>query len=177
MVRVVLHTIFGLGLAGLRWLGNQSSLGLVFSNKHSPCNKANGKDISQIVVLRKITVVTKQLFKDTFGWGFLLWLIGYGLGIMLFVVVSASLIGWIIMPIGTAITLWVLFKIIKAEPFQCYILIAIVWVSIAVTFDYFFLVKAFKPEDGYYKASVYIYYALTFLLPLVAGWRKKAIHK
>jgi len=44
---------------------------------------------------------------------------------------------------------------------------------IAVIFDYLFLVKMFKPTDGYYKLDVYLYYILTFLLPLIVGWRKK----
>jgi len=40
-----------------------------------------------------------------------------------------------------------------------------------------FIVKAFKPADGYYKLDVYLYYALTFALPLIVGWRKKLIRK
>lgn len=55
--------------------------------------------------------MTKQFYKDAFGWGFVLWLIGYGLGIILFAFVSPDLIGWIIMPIGIIITLWVLFSV------------------------------------------------------------------
>lgn len=118
--------------------------------------------------------MTKQFFKDAFAWGFVLWLIGYLLGIMLFAFVPHSMIGWIIMPIGIAITLWVLLRKIKSESFQHYLLLAISWTLIAIIFDYFFLVKVFKPADGYYKLDVYLYYALTFLLPLFVGWRKKA---
>lgn len=116
--------------------------------------------------------MTKQFFKDALGWGFILWLIGYALGIMLFTLVPISIIGWIITPIGTAITLWVLFKKINGDSLRYYILIGIVWTLIAVLFDYFFLVKAFKPADGYYKLDVYLYYALTFALPFLAGWKK-----
>lgn len=116
--------------------------------------------------------MNKQLLKDAFGWGLLLWLIGYALGIMLFALVPLSLIGWIIMPIGTVITLWVLLKKVKADSFGYYALLAVVWVLIAIVFDYFFLVKAFKPADGYYKPDVYLYYALTFGLPLIVGWKK-----
>lgn len=119
--------------------------------------------------------MNKQFYKDAFGWGFLLWLIGYGLGIMLFSVVPISMIGWIIMPIGTIITLWVLFKKIKADSLQYYALLGVVWVLLAVVFDYFFLVKAFKPADGYYKLDVYLYYTLTFLLPILVGWRNKKL--
>jgi hypothetical protein len=113
--------------------------------------------------------MTKQFYKDAFGWGILLWLIGYVLGIILFMVVSQSMIGWFIMPIGTVITLWVLFKKIKADSFKYYALLAVVWVLIAVVFDYFFLVKAFNPADGYYKLDAYLYYLLTFALPIIVG--------
>ena len=116
--------------------------------------------------------MTKQFYKDAFGWGFLLWLIGYALGIVLFKAVPQNLLGWFIMPIGTIITLWVLFKKVKADSFQYYALLAVVWVLIAVVFDYFFLVKMFNPADGYYKLDVYLYYALTFALPIIVGWYK-----
>jgi len=119
----------------------------------------------------------KQILGDTLVWGFLLWLFGYLLGIALFMVVPQSVLGWIIMPIGMAITLWVLFKKVKSDSLQYYLKLAVSWTIIAIVFDYFFLVKLFKPADGYYKLDVYLYYALTFLLPLFAGWRKKAIQK
>lgn len=119
--------------------------------------------------------MTKQFLKDSLGWGFILWLIGYGLGIILFSIVPPNLIGWIIMPIGTLITLWVAFKKVKGDSFQYYLLLAIVWTLIAVIFDYFFLVKVFKPADGYYKLDVYLYYIITFIIPFFVGWRKKTI--
>lgn len=115
----------------------------------------------------------KQVLKDMLGWGFLLWLIGYLLGIVLFAVVPPSLIGWIISPIGTVITLWVLLKKVKGDSLQYYVLLAIAWTLIAIIFDYFFLVKLFKPADGYYKLDVYLYYTLTFVLPLIVGRFKK----
>ncbi len=118
--------------------------------------------------------MNKQLLKDTLGWGFLLWLIGYGLGILLFTLVPLSLIGWIIMPVGTVIALWILINKIKSKDFNYYVLLALVWTAIAIVFDYFFLVQAFKPADGYYKLDVYLYYTLTFILPLIVGWKKKA---
>jgi hypothetical protein len=117
--------------------------------------------------------MNKQLLKDTLGWGFILWFIGYALGMILFPIVPISIIGWIIMPIGIIVTLWVLLKKVKENSFQRYLTIAIVWTMIAVAFDYLFIVKALKPEDGYYKLDVYIYYALTFSIPLTVGWWKK----
>lgn len=113
---------------------------------------------------------------DAFGWGFVLWLIGFALGVILFSVVPLSMIGWIIMPIGTVITLWVLIKKVKADSYPYYLLLSIVWTLIAIVLDYFFLVKAFKPADGYYKLDVYLYYLLTFILPLIV-WRTKKYKK
>lgn len=116
--------------------------------------------------------MTKQLFMDLFGWGFLLWLIGYLLGIVLFAFVPPALIGWVIMPIGVVITLWVLLKKIKADLFSYYFLIGVVWTFIAFICDYFLLVKVFHPADGYYKLDVFMYYALTFILPILVGWKR-----
>lgn len=113
----------------------------------------------------------KQLAKVSVGWGFLLWLIGYVLGIILFAFVSPSILGWIIMPIGTLITLWVLIKKIKLPDFRSYFIMAVVWTLIAAICDYLFLVKLLKPV-GYYKFDIYLYYLLTFILPVIIGWRK-----
>ena len=118
-----------------------------------------------------------QFYGDTFGWGFVLWFIGYLLGILLFMFVPPSLLGWIIMPVGMLIALWVLIKKVKRESFRHYVHIAIVWTAIAIVFDYAFLVMLFKPADGYYKLDVYIYYVLTFILPIAVSWRKKISQK
>ena len=124
----------------------------------------------------KIKSMNKQFYKDAFVWGVALWLIGYILGILLFLIVPANILGWMIMPIGMAITIWVLLKKIKKESFSNYILLAIVWTLIAIIFDYIFLVKVFKPI-GYYKFDVYLYYFLTFALPIIIGFRKKVLLK
>jgi hypothetical protein len=118
----------------------------------------------------------RQLTKDGLGWGFVLWLIGYVLGIMLFAFVPASLIGWMITPVGVAITIWVAFKRVSGKTLRYYSLVALIWLLIAVLGDYVFIVKAFKPADGYYKADVYLYYALTVAIPLFAGWRRTCPH-
>lgn len=120
--------------------------------------------------------IDKQFFKDVFGWGFLLWFFGYVLGIMLFFIVPKIIIGWIITPLATIVAVWVLIKKIERVSFSYYLLIAIFWTLIAVVLDYFLLIKIFKPEDGYYKPDVYLYYSLTFILPLVIGlWKRKKI--
>ena len=114
-----------------------------------------------------------QLLKDAFGWGFLLWLIGYVLGMILFFIVPVGLIGWIITPIGILITVWVLMKKIDVHPLSYYLKLAVVWTLIAIVFDYIFIVFVLHPADGYYKPDVYLYYFLTFALPLVVGWKKQ----
>lgn len=116
----------------------------------------------------------KQILKDAIGWGFVLWFFGYSLGIMLFAFVPANVIGWVIMPIGILATVAILTKRVKGKTLWYYLLLAMVWTLIAVVFDYIFLVKTFKPI-GYYKLDVYIYYSLTFILPLAVGWRKQFV--
>jgi len=114
----------------------------------------------------------RQFLKDAVGWGLVLWVIGYVLGIMLFALVPAGLIGWIITPIGTVFTVWVAFKKVHGTSLPYYGLVALVWLLIAVAGDYLLIVKAFKPADGYYKPDVYLYYVLTLAIPLSAGWRR-----
>jgi hypothetical protein len=118
--------------------------------------------------------MTKQFYKDALGWGLILWLIGFAISIILFSFLPPSIIGWIIMPIGIVITLWVLIKKVKGDTLKYFALLAVSWTLIAIIFDYLFIVKAFKPADGYYKLDVYLYYALTIALPLVVGSRKKS---
>ncbi len=121
--------------------------------------------------------MNKKVLMDSFGWGFILWLVGYLLGIILFALVKPGLIGWFIMPIGILITLFVLLKKVKSSSLKYYLLISISWMLIAIVFDYFFLVKAFKPADGYYKLDVYLYYLLTFTLPLIVGIYKQKLNR
>jgi hypothetical protein len=118
--------------------------------------------------------MNKLLLRDSLGWGAILWLIGYVLGIALFFVLPPSTMGWVIMPIGVLITFWVLLKKVNGGTFGDFVFLAVVWTLIAVAFDYLFIVKALKPADGYYKLDVYLYYALTFIIPLVVGLWKKA---
>ncbi len=78
------------------------------------------------------------------------------------------------MPVGILITFWILLKKVKGNTFRYYVFLAVAWTLMAVVFDYLFIVKAFKPADGYYKLDVYLYYALTFIIPLTIGWWKKS---
>jgi hypothetical protein len=117
--------------------------------------------------------MNRQFLKDALGWGTILWLIGYVLGIIFFFVFPPAILGWFVMPIGILVTLWVLLKKVKGGTVQNYLMLAIVWTVIAIVFDYLFIVKIFKPTDGYYKLDVYLYYVLTFIMPLAVGWWKK----
>jgi signal peptidase I len=116
--------------------------------------------------------MSRRLIKDTLGWGFILWLIGYALGFVFFALVPANMIGWFIMPIGAVITLWVAFNKVTGDSMRHYGQVALAWTLIAVLGDYLFIVKMLKPADGYYKPDVYLYYALTLAIPLLAGWRR-----
>lgn len=117
--------------------------------------------------------MNKQFLKDSFGWGFVLWLIGYALGFVFFFLMPPTLIGWVIMPIGIVITIWVLINKIRGENFPYYMKLAVIWTLIAVVCDYLFLVQLLKPEDGYYKVDVYLYYLSTLLLPnIIYFWKK-----
>ena len=55
---------------------------------------------------RPRTHMKRRFLKDALGWGFVLWAIGYALGLMLLAFVHPRLVGWIITPFGTAITIW-----------------------------------------------------------------------
>lgn len=118
--------------------------------------------------------MNRRLLKDGVFWGFLLWLIGYLLGFVFFMFVPQSLIGWVIMPLGIAVTIWVLIKKIKGTSTKYYLKIAIIWTLLAIVLDYFLLVKLLKPRDGYYKLDVYLYYISVFVLPLIVGWQKNS---
>lgn len=117
-----------------------------------------------------------KTFLNTVLWGLVLWLFGYILGIIFFAFVPKNLIGFVILPFGVALTLWVLIKKIQREEFGCYFGLGLIWTLMAVGLDYVFIVKMFKSAD-YYKADVYVYYALTFLLPLAVGWYKFKLQK
>lgn len=95
----------------------------------------------------------KQILLNTLFWGFILWLFGYVLGIVFFAFLPKEQIGFYVLPLGLALTLWVLFEKIKREEFMCYIGLGIIWTILAVLLDYLFIAKLFKSAD-YYKPDV-----------------------
>lgn len=115
----------------------------------------------------------KRFTKDAYLWGFILWLIGYLLGVILFFIVPKEIIGLIITPFGVVVTLWVLAKKIKGETGQYYLRLAAVWTLLAIVLDYIFNVLMFDIRSSYYQADVYLYYTVTFFLPLAYWYFKK----
>lgn len=113
--------------------------------------------------------MSKRLLKDSLVWGFFLWLMGYILSFILFFIVPMTMIGWVIAPIGTIITLLVLFKKIKGNNSTYYLVLGISWLLIAIALDYIFIVKLLNPV-GYYKPAVFLYYGLTLGLPILV-WK------
>lgn len=110
--------------------------------------------------------------KKTIYWGIGLWLIGYILGIVFFAFIPNYLLGWVIMPIGILVTLWVLIKKMPIDGLKNSLAVGAIWTLIAIVFDYVFLVMLFKPADGYYKPDVYLYYLITLVLPVIVGLTK-----
>jgi hypothetical protein len=84
-----------------------------------------------------------RVVTEAVGWGVALWLIGYVLGIILFFFLPTPVIGWLIMPVGVAITLWLLLNKINYGSVWQYAAMSIAWTVIAVAFDYVFIVRAF----------------------------------
>lgn len=113
----------------------------------------------------------KWIFANTLLWGFVLWLVGYILGIILFAFVPENLIGWVILPIGLLLMLYVLFKKIERKTLMCYFMLGVFWAGLAIIMDFIFIVQLFN-SSSYYKPDVYIYYLLTFSLPAIIGWYK-----
>jgi hypothetical protein len=105
-------------------------------------------------------------------WGFVLWLFGYIAGILLFFFVPKDYIGWILTPAATALTVWVILKRIKQPTFVSYFGISLIWTAMAMVLDYTFLVTLFKAQNTYYKPDVFLYYILTFVLPMLVGYWK-----
>jgi hypothetical protein len=146
----------------------KNQFGLLCQSCAMPMEKTNGLGSNT-------KALKKQFYKDALIWGFVLWFIGYLFSMILFFIVPSNMIGWVIMPIGILITLWVLLKKIRGNSYHHYLYLATAWTLIAIVFDYLFIVKALKPVDGYYKLDVYLYYASTFILPIAVYYYSKSV--
>jgi hypothetical protein len=117
-------------------------------------------------------MTVKEKIKNMVFWGFVLWLFGYIAGIILFFVLPKDAIGWVITPFATLLTIWVLFKKVKRPELTCYFGTGMIWTVMAVALDYIFLVKLLNTGVAYYKPDVFLYYILTFTLPISIGYWK-----
>lgn len=111
----------------------------------------------------------KQWIKDTIGLGTVLWLFGYFASLMLFFSPFADIMGWIITAVFTPVTIavtWWWFKT-RDLPLTYFLRIGLVWTVIAMVLDYLFIVQLF--QTTYYSPDVFVYYALTFLIPAGVG--------
>jgi len=111
-----------------------------------------------------------QWIKDTAGIGIFLWLIGYLASLALFFSPFAGIMGWVLLAIFTPITIaitWWWFRQRKHLSLQYYAGVGVAWMLIAVVLDYLFIVLLFQAT--YYGPDVFVYYAVTFLIPVGAG--------
>lgn len=131
-----------------------------------------------MIEVKGSTVVSTKRFliRDCLGWAVLLWIIGYVLGFVFFPLVPMEMIGWYVMPIGLAITCYVLWKWVRVDVLSRAAVLGIAWCLIAIVLDYLFIVKLLNPSDGYYKLDVYLYYASALLLPLAAALIRRRLH-
>ncbi len=111
----------------------------------------------------------KEWIKGTLGLGLILWLFGYLTSMVLFFSPFSSIMGWIITAIFTPVTIvvsWWWFRT-RTLTLTDYLLVGGLWTVIAVVFDYLFIVKLLSAT--YYGTDVFVYYILTFLIPIGVG--------
>lgn len=113
----------------------------------------------------------KRLVIDALGFGGLLWMIGFTLGMVFFPFVAAEYLGIPILAILVPVTLVVAYYRLRRRPAPAthILIVAVMWLGIALLFDYLFLVKAFHVSN-YYDLDVVVYYGATLLVPLAAGF-------
>jgi len=110
-----------------------------------------------------------QVLKDTAGLGAGLWLIGYLASLLLFFSPFAGIMGWILLIVFTPVTIAVAWWWFRARDLALsyYAGVGAAWTVIAVVLDYLFIVLLFQAT--YYGFDVFVYYALTFLIPVGVG--------
>jgi hypothetical protein len=111
----------------------------------------------------------KEWIKDTFGLGVIIWLIGYLTSIVLFFSPFAGIMGWIITLVFTPVTIAITWWWFRARNLVLtyFTGVGLIWTLIAIVLDYLFIVQLFQAT--YYGLDVFLYYALTFLIPVGVG--------
>lgn len=117
-------------------------------------------------------MTTTEKIKNMLTWGFILWLVGYLASIVLFFIVPKEYIGWVLSPLASVFTIWVLMKKVKRPELMCYFGTGLIWTIMAILLDYLFIITLLKTGNSYYKLDVYLYYLLTFVLPIIVGYWK-----
>jgi hypothetical protein len=112
----------------------------------------------------------RDRFIDTIGLGFSLWFLGYIASIILYFFVAPGILGWVLFVVFTPVMVAVTHVRFRKRSlhFRYYMIIAVVWTSIAVVFDFLFIVLLFNPGN-YYHLDVLVYYLETFLVPVIMG--------
>jgi len=111
----------------------------------------------------------QQWIKDTAGLGTFFWLLGYVTSLALFFSPYAAQMGWILIAVFTPVTIAITWWWFKGRdlPLPYFVKTGIAWVAIAIVLDYLFIVLLFAAT--YYGIDVFIYYALTFFIPVGVG--------
>ncbi len=111
----------------------------------------------------------KPWILDTVGLGTGLWLFGYLASLVLFFTPVAGIMGWIITAVFTPVTIAVAWWRFRERdlPLKYYAGVGLAWTMIAIVLDYLFIVQFFRAD--YYGPDVFLYYALTFLIPVGVG--------
>lgn len=126
-----------------------------------------------------ITRSKKEQFIDTFGWGCVLWVVGFALGMMAFPFLEPERIGLVVVPILSLITITVAYQRFNksGQPRAYYYIVGLIWALYPVVLDYLFIVRAFA-VGNYYDADVFAYYLITFAVPIIIGEKfgKEDIH-
>jgi hypothetical protein len=115
-------------------------------------------------------IVMKQWIKDTAGIGTALWLMGYIASLVLFFSPYAGIMGWVLAAFFTPVTIvitYVWFRRRDSLPLQYYAGVGVAWMVIAIVLDYLFIVLLFQAT--YYGVDVFVYYAVTLLIPVGIG--------
>jgi hypothetical protein len=111
----------------------------------------------------------KQILKDTAALGTGLWLVGYLASLLLFFSPYAGMMGWILLVICTPVTIAVAWWWFRTRDLALtyYAGVGIAWTALAVVLDYLFIVLLFQAT--YYGSDVFVYYAMTFIIPVGVG--------
>jgi hypothetical protein len=118
---------------------------------------------------------SRRSLLGTMSWGLARRVVGYALAMVAFAFVPSDRIGWLILPVLIPLTFILAYKRLARADLRSshYLLVAVAWLGLAVVLDYVLVVRAFN-VSGYYDADVVIYYFVTFIAPLVVGWRAGA---